>query len=145
MGTPFGVGGNMTDQQTPEANQIGNANSRAYAIAKQYDLSSKDFIQRLADYGVSVKSHMSTLDAKTLELIETKFSESVNVANIDSANEKVAKEEPTELDLDEDSDKTKNKNIGTKKKVNKKKVKSKKNKQEKKDERKKEVKPEILD
>ena len=135
----------MTDQQTPEANQIGNANSRVYAIAKQYDLSSKDFIQRLADYGVSVKSHMSTLDAKTLELIETKFSESVNVANIGTANEKVAKEEPTELGLDEDSDKTKNKNIETKKKVNKKKVKSKKNKQEKKDERKKEVKTEILD
>ena len=112
----------MTDQQTPEANQIGNANSRVYAIAKQYDLSSKDFIQRLADYGVSVKSHMSTLDAKTLELIETKFSESVNVANIGTANEKVAKEEPTELDLDEDSDKTKNKNIETKKKVSKKKV-----------------------
>ena len=135
----------MTDQQPPQANQSGNANARVYAIAKQYDLSSKDFIQRLADYGVSVKSHMSTLDAKTLELIETKFSESVNVANIGAANEKVAKEEPTELDLDEDSDKTKNKNIETKKKVNKKKVKSKKNKQEKKDERKKEVKTEILD
>ena len=41
------------------------------------------------------------------------------VANIDTANEKVAKEEPTELDLDEESDKTKNKNIETKKKVNK--------------------------
>merc|ERR1712010_127234 len=114
MGTPFRVGGNMTDQQTPEANQIGNANSRVYTIAKQYDLSSKDFIQRLADYGVSVKSHMSTLDAKTLELIKTKFSESVNVSNRDTANEKTAKEEPTELNLDEDSDKTKNKNIETK-------------------------------
>ena len=83
----------MTDQQIPQANQGGHANVRVYAIAKQYDLSSKDFIQRLADYGVSVKSHMSTLDAKTLELIETKFSENADVADTNTANEKADKEE----------------------------------------------------
>ena len=120
----------MTDQQIPQANQGGHANVRVYAIAKQYDLSSKDFIQRLADYGVSVKSHMSTLDAKTLELIETKFSENADVADTNTANEKADKEESAELDSNE----TKNK----------KKVKSKKNKKEKKNKRKKDVGPSTL-
>ena len=120
----------MTDQQIPQANQGGHANVRVYAIAKQYDLSSKDFIQRLADYGVSVKSHMSTLDAKTLELIETKFSENADVADTNTANEKADKEEAAELDSNE----TKNK----------KKVKSKKNKKEKKNKRKKDVGPSTL-
>ena len=120
----------MTDQQIPQANQGGHANVRVYAIAKQYDLSSKDFIQRLADYGVSVKSHMSTLDAKTLELIETKFSENADVADTNTANEKAEKEEAAELDSNE----TKNK----------KKVKSKKNKKEKKNKRKKNVGPSTL-
>ena len=120
----------MTDQQIPQANQGGHANVRVYAIAKQYDLSSKDFIQRLADYGVSVKSQMSTLDAKTLELIETKFSENADVADTNTANEKADKEEAAELDSNE----TKNK----------KKVKSKKNKKEKKNKRKKDVGPSTL-
>ena len=120
----------MTDQQIPQANQGGHANVRVYAIAKQYDLSSKDFIQRLADYGVSVKSHMSTLDAKTLELIETKFSENADVADTNTANEKAEKEEAAELDSNE----TKNK----------KKIKSKKNKKEKKNKRKKDVGPSTL-
>ena len=120
----------MTDQQIPQANQGGHANVRVYAIAKQYDLSSKDFIQRLADYGVSVKSHMSTLDAKTLELIETKFSENADVADTNTANEKAEKEKAAELDSNE----TKNK----------KKVKSKKNKKEKKNKRKKDVGPSTL-
>ena len=120
----------MTDQQIPQANQGGHANVRVYAIAKQYDLSSKDFIQRLADYGISVKSHMSTLDAKTLELIETKFSENADVADTNTANEKADKEEAAELDSNE----TKNK----------KKVKSKKNKKEKKNKRKKDVGPSTL-
>ena len=120
----------MTDQQIPQANQGGHANVRVYAIAKQYDLSSKDFIQRLADYGVSVKSHMSTLDAKTLELIETKFSENADVADTNTANEKAEKEEAAELD----SNDTKNK----------KKVKSKKNKKDKKNKRKKDVGPSTL-
>ena len=120
----------MTDQQIPQANQGGHANVRVYAIAKQYDLSSKDFIQRLADYGVSVKSHMSTLDAKTLELIETKFSENADVADTNTANEKAEKEDAAELDSNE----TKNK----------KKVKSKKNKKEKKNKRKKNVGPSTL-
>ena len=120
----------MTDQQIPQANQGGHANVRVYAIAKQYDLSSKDFIQRLADYGVSVKSHMSTLDAKTLELIKTKFSENADVADTNTANEKAEKEDAAELDSNE----TKNK----------KKVKSKKNKKEKKNKRKKNVGPSTL-
>ena len=120
----------MTDQQIPQANQGGHANVRVYAIAKQYDLSSKDFIQRLADYGISVKSHMSTLDAKTLELIETKFSENADVADTNTANEKAEKEDAAELDSNE----TKNK----------KKVKSKKNKKEKKNKRKKDVGPSTL-
>ena len=130
----------MTDQQIPQANQGGHANVRVYAIAKQYDLSSKDFIQRLADYGVSVKSHMSTLDAKTLELIETKFSENADVADTNTANEKAEKEEAAELDSNE----TKNKNLETKKKIKNKKVKSKKNKKEKKNKRKKDVGPSTL-
>jgi len=130
----------MTDQQIPQANQSGHANVRVYAIAKQYDLSSKDFIQRLADYGVSVKSHMSTLDAKTLELIETKFSENADVADTNTANEKAEKEEAAELDSNE----TKNKNLETKKKIKNKKVKSKKNKKEKKNKRKKDVGPSTL-
>ena len=45
-------------------------NIRVYELAKRYGLSSKEFIQEIQAYGVTVKNHMSTLDSETVELIE---------------------------------------------------------------------------
>ena len=45
-------------------------NIRVYELAKRYGLSSKEFIQEIQAYGVTVKNHMSTLDPETVELIE---------------------------------------------------------------------------
>ncbi len=110
----------MTDQQASEANQSGNKNVRVYTIAKQYDLSSKDFIQKLASYGVVVKSHMSTLDSETLRLIETKFGGVMDVseAETDTVDDQI--EIQTKEVGSESLDAVKNEN----KKTEKKKVKS---------------------
>ena len=45
-------------------------NLRIYELAKQYGITSKELIEDLQRYGISVKNHMSSLDAETIALIE---------------------------------------------------------------------------
>ena len=59
----------MTNQQTSSKSK----NIRVYELAKQHDLASKDFIEQLASYGIEVKSHMSTLDPETVDLIRSEI------------------------------------------------------------------------
>ena len=59
----------MTNQQTSSKSK----NIRVYELAKQYNLTSKAFIGQLANYGIEVKSHMSTLDPEIVELIGSKI------------------------------------------------------------------------
>lgn len=46
---------------------------RVHELAKELGISSKDLTQKLGDIGVSVKSHMSQMDDKTVELIKKKL------------------------------------------------------------------------
>lgn len=54
-----------TKKQAEEAKNI-----RIYELAKQYEVTSKELIEELQRYGISVKNHMSSLDAETVTLIE---------------------------------------------------------------------------
>ncbi|MDE0041974.1 MAG: translation initiation factor IF-2 N-terminal domain-containing protein, partial [Candidatus Poribacteria bacterium] len=45
-------------------------NIRIYELAKQYEITSKELIEELQRYGITVKNHMSSLDAETIALIE---------------------------------------------------------------------------
>ena len=51
-------------------------NIRIYELAKQYEVTSKELIEELQRYGISVKNHMSSLDAETVTLIEAERKES---------------------------------------------------------------------
>ena len=51
--------------------QTENKKIRVYELAKQYGVSSKEFVEELQGYGIPVKNHMSTLDSETVELVET--------------------------------------------------------------------------
>ncbi len=44
---------------------------RVYELAKRYEISSRELIEELKGYGVSVKNHMSSLDPETIELIQS--------------------------------------------------------------------------
>ena len=63
----------MRSSQTKqsESTQTKNKKIRVYELAKQYRVSSKEFVEELRGYGVPIKNHMSTLDSETVELIET--------------------------------------------------------------------------
>ena len=63
----------MKNSQTKqsESTQTKRKKIRVYELAKQYGVSSKEFVEELRGYGVPVKNHMSTLDSETVELIET--------------------------------------------------------------------------
>ena len=63
---------------------------RVYELAKQYGVSSKEFVEELHGYGIPVKNHMSTLDAETVQLIEVER----NAAKSPSAEPPEAKVEP---------------------------------------------------
>ena len=54
--------------------QAKNKKIRVYELAKQYGVSSKEFVEELHGYGIPIKNHMSTLDSETVELIETERS-----------------------------------------------------------------------
>lgn len=54
-----------------ESTQAKNKKIRVYELAKQYGVSSKDFVEELQGYGIPVKNHMSTLDSETIKLVET--------------------------------------------------------------------------
>ena len=45
-------------------------NVRIYELAKQYEVTSKELIAELRNYGIAVKNHMSSLDPETIALIE---------------------------------------------------------------------------
>ena len=55
-----------------ESTQTKTRKTRVYELAKQYGVSSKEFVEELRGYGVPVKNHMSTLDSETVERVETK-------------------------------------------------------------------------
>ena len=63
---------------------------RVYELAKQYGVSSKEFVEELHGYGIPVKNHMSTLDAETVQLIEVER----NAAKSPPAEPPEAKVEP---------------------------------------------------
>ncbi|MDO5689747.1 MAG: translation initiation factor IF-2 N-terminal domain-containing protein, partial [Tissierellia bacterium] len=48
--------------------------SRVYELAKKYNLSSKDIIDRLKELDIDVKSHMSILEGEELNKVEGSFS-----------------------------------------------------------------------
>lgn len=50
-------------------------NIRVYELAKQLQMSNKELLKKLNKYGVEVKSHMSSIDDETLELIMAEFGE----------------------------------------------------------------------
>ena len=54
-----------------ENTQAKNKKIRVYELAKQYGVSSKNFVEELQGYGIPVKNHMSTLDPETIKLVET--------------------------------------------------------------------------
>ena len=55
-----------------DSTQTKNKKIRVYELAKQYGISSKEFVEELQGYGIPIKNHMSTLDSETVQLIETK-------------------------------------------------------------------------
>ena len=54
-----------------ESTQTQGKKIRVYELAKQYEVSSKEFVEELRGYGISIKNHMSTLDSETVELVES--------------------------------------------------------------------------
>ncbi len=71
-------------------------NVRVYELAKEMELSSKELIEELRGYGISIKSHMSTLDPETVELILAEREEPVTE---DETPALAAKDEPVEPDV----------------------------------------------
>ena len=51
------------------------AKIRIYELAKKLGLENKKFVGELGKEGIEVKSHMSTVDEETAELIMTLFSQ----------------------------------------------------------------------
>ncbi|RKY00486.1 translation initiation factor IF-2, partial [Candidatus Poribacteria bacterium] len=49
--------------------------TRVYELAKELGFSSKEMVEKLKDYGVDVKTHMSTLDSETVELVKAEIEE----------------------------------------------------------------------
>ena len=43
-------------------------NTRIYELAKELQMSNRELIKKLNEYGVEVKSHMSSIDDETLEV-----------------------------------------------------------------------------
>ena len=63
---------------------------RIYELAKQYEVSSKELIEELRGYGITVKNHMSSLDPETVTLIEAERKEAAS-PKTDQPREKDAK------------------------------------------------------
>lgn len=84
------------------------AKVRVYELAKELGLTSKEFIEFLAEeFDLTVSSHMAVLEGDTLELIKEFFEESSEEINND-ANEEVVEEEISE-DYEEYNEKYSNK------------------------------------
>jgi len=56
------------DQQTHKIKNL-----RIYELAKKLQMSNRELIKKLNQYGVEVKSHMSSIDDETLELVLAEF------------------------------------------------------------------------
>ena len=61
-----------SETKQSESTQTKNKKIRVYELAKQYGVSSKEFVEDLRGYGIPIKNHMSTLDLEAVELVETK-------------------------------------------------------------------------
>ena len=61
----------MKSSQIKQSENTKNKKIRVYELAKQYGVSSKEFVEELHGYGIPIKNHMSTLDSETVQLIET--------------------------------------------------------------------------
>jgi len=59
---------------------------RIYEFSQLKNISSKDVLEKLRENGLEAKSHMSILDSKTLEFLESVFSEKKEQSNIPSNN-----------------------------------------------------------
>jgi len=59
------------DQQKPHKSR----NIRIYELARKLQISNKELIKKLNEYGVEAKSHMSSLDEETVELVVAEFGE----------------------------------------------------------------------
>ncbi len=73
-----------------ESTQTKSKKIRVYELAKQYGVSSKEFVKELRGYGIPIKNHMSTLHSETVELVETER----NATKPTSAEPPEAKTEP---------------------------------------------------
>ncbi len=73
-----------------ESTRAKNKKIRVYELAKQYGISSKEFVEELRGYGIPIKNHMSTLDLETVELVESER----NIAKRPSVEPPEAKVEP---------------------------------------------------
>ncbi len=72
---------------------------RVYEIAKDLSISSKDLIQRLENYDIKVKNHMSTLDEKEIDIALEIYTQEYDEGKKDSApchNADEKKEQPKE-------------------------------------------------
>ena len=81
----------MKSSRTKQSENTKNKKIRVYELAKQYGVSSKEFVEELHGYGIPIKNHMSTLDPETVQLIETER----NAAKPPPAKPPETKVEPT--------------------------------------------------
>ena len=71
-----------------ESTQTKSKKIRVYELAKQYGISSKEFVEELRGYSVPIKNHMSTLDLETVELVERERS-ATKTPSVESPEAKV--------------------------------------------------------
>ena len=71
-----------------ESTQTKSKKIRVYELAKQYGISSKEFVEELRGYSVPIKNHMSTLDLETVELVEKERS-ATKTPSVESPEAKV--------------------------------------------------------
>ena len=64
-------------------------NTRIYELAKELQMSNRELIKKLSEYGVEVKSHMSSIDDETLELLLAEINEPESETEIPKAEEDI--------------------------------------------------------
>ncbi|MBD3182533.1 translation initiation factor IF-2 [Candidatus Poribacteria bacterium] len=70
---------------------------RVYELARELQISNKELIKKLNDYGVEVKSHMSSVDEETAELIYAELGESALEETSEETKEEIKVEEGTAI------------------------------------------------
>ena len=76
-----------------------NNKVRIYDLARKLKLSNKDLISKLQDLGVTVKSHSSSIDSETAELVESLINESKGTKSADVKKSTPAGEIITEPEI----------------------------------------------